>query len=289
MHGAFIRRLKASHEVLIISVYFFAGALTKRRGKEIQIFDKGENNMSKLRIAITADTYPYASDVTNLVRAPFTARGLVDVIHELGALPIVLPDVPDINGSDYAELFDALVLPGGPDMDPTFFGEEPTWKIGTTNYLRDVFETEIFRAFRASGKPIFGICRGCQLINTVMGGTIYQDLPSQNPDAYIRHSQAAPGAYPTHHITVEKDSVIAHALGETAYVNSRHHQAIRDVAPGLRATAKAPDGVVECVESADSDQIVAVQWHPENMWQEHPEMRALFADFIARAEAFRGK
>ncbi len=245
--------------------------------------------MSKLRIAITADTYPYASDVTNLVRAPFTARGLVDVIHELGALPIVLPDVPDINGSDYAELFDALVLPGGPDMDPTFFGEEPTWKIGTTNYLRDVFETEIFRAFRESGKPIFGICRGCQLINVLMGGTVYQDLPSQNPDAYIRHSQAAPGAYPTHHITVEKDSVIAHALGETAYVNSRHHQAIRDVAPGLRATAKAPDGVVECVESADSDQIVAVQWHPENMWQEHPEMRALFADFIARAEAFRGK
>ena len=75
MHGTFIRRLKASHAILIISVYFFAGALTKRRGKGIHTFDKGENNMSKLRIAITADTYPYASDVTNLVRAPFTARG----------------------------------------------------------------------------------------------------------------------------------------------------------------------------------------------------------------------
>lgn len=103
--------------------------------------------MSKLRIAITADTYPYASDVTNLVRAPFTARGLVDVIHELGALPIVLPDVPDINGSDYAELFDALVIPGGPDMDPTFYGEEPTWKIGTTNYLRDVLKRRSFTPF----------------------------------------------------------------------------------------------------------------------------------------------
>ena len=243
--------------------------------------------MTKLRIAITADTYPYASDVTNLVRAPFTARGLVDVIHALGALPIVLPDVPGAKGEDYAELFDALVLPGGPDMDPTFFGEEPTWHIGTTNYLRDVFETEIFRASHASGKPIFGICRGCQLINTVMGGTVYQDLPSQNPAAYIRHSQAAPGSYPTHHVQVEAESVLAHALGETAYVNSRHHQAIKDVAPGLWATAKAPDGVVECVESKGSDQIVAVQWHPENMWQEHPEMKQLFADFIARADAFR--
>lgn len=243
--------------------------------------------MTKLRIAITADTYPYAGDVTNLVRAPFTARGLVDVIHELGALPIVLPDVPGAAGDDYTELFDALVLPGGPDMDPTFFGEEPVWKIGTTNYLRDVFELELFRAFRASGKPILGICRGCQLINTAMGGTIYQDLPSQNPAAYIRHSQAAPGSYPTHHIAVEAGSLLSHALGERAYVNSRHHQAIRAVAPGLRAVAKAPDGVVEAVESAEGTQILAVQWHPENMWQEHPEMKALFADFIDRAEDFR--
>ena len=74
--------------------------------------------MSKLRIAITADTYPYASDVTNLVRAPFTARGLVDIVNELGALPIVLPDVPGAKGEDYVDLFDALIIPGGPDADP---------------------------------------------------------------------------------------------------------------------------------------------------------------------------
>ena len=103
--------------------------------------------MEKLRIAITADTYPFASDITNLVRAPFTARGLVDVIHELGALPMVLPDVPNANGSDYVPLFDALIIPGGPDVDPTFFGEEPTWKIGSTNYKRDLFEKELFQAF----------------------------------------------------------------------------------------------------------------------------------------------
>ena len=93
--------------------------------------------MSKLRIAITADTYPYASDVTNLVRAPFTARGLVDIINELGALPIVLPNVPGAKGEDYAEMFDALIIPGGPDADPSFFGEEPWMHIGMTNYKRD--------------------------------------------------------------------------------------------------------------------------------------------------------
>lgn len=241
--------------------------------------------MSKLRIAITADTYPFASDITNLVRAPFTARGLVDIINELGALPIVLPDVPGAKGEDYAEMFDALIIPGGPDVDPTFFGEEPHWKIGSTNYKRDVFEKEIFTAFYKAGKPIFGICRGCQLINILMGGSVYQDLPSENPAAYIRHSQGANGSYPTHNISIEEGSELYKSLGAKAYVNSRHHQGIKNVGDGLKVTATAPDGVVECIESSKDDQIVAVQWHPENMWQEHPEMRCLFEDFLARAAA----
>lgn len=241
--------------------------------------------MSKLRIAITADTYPFASDITNLVRAPFTARGLVDIINELGALPIVLPDVPGAKGEDYAEMFDALIIPGGPDVDPTFFGEEPHWKIGSTNYKRDIFEKEIFTAFYKAGKPIFGICRGCQLINILMGGSVYQDLPSENPAAYIRHSQGANGSYPTHNISIEEGSELYKSLGAKAYVNSRHHQGIKNVGDGLKVTATAPDGVVECIESSKDDQIVAVQWHPENMWQEHPEMRRLFEDFLARAAA----
>lgn len=240
--------------------------------------------MSKLRIAITADTYPYASDVTNLVRAPFTARGLVDIINELGALPIVLPDVPGAKGEDYVDLFDALIIPGGPDADPTFYGEEPSRHIGSTNYKRDVFEAELFKAFYKAGKPIFGICRGCQFINILMGGSVYQDLAADNPDSYIRHSQGADGSYPTHHIEVAKGSSLYKSLGATAYVNSRHHQGIKKVGEGLTVTAKAADGVVEAIETADG-QIVAVQWHPENMWQEHAEMRRLFEDFIGRVAA----
>lgn len=237
--------------------------------------------MSKLRIAITADTYPYASDVTNLVRAPFTARGLVDIINELGALPVVLPDVPGAKGEDYVDLFDALIIPGGPDADPTFYGEEPSRHIGGTNYKRDVFEAELFKAFYKAGKPIFGICRGCQFINILMGGSVYQDLAADNQDSYIRHSQGADGSYPTHHVEIAKGSSLYKALGATAYVNSRHHQGIKKVGEGLTVTAKAADGVVEAVETADG-QIVAVQWHPENMWQEHAEMRRLFEDFIGR-------
>lgn len=241
--------------------------------------------MSVLKIAITADTYPFASDITNLVDAPFTARGLVDVIHELGAMPVVLPDVPNANGDDYAEEFDALIIPGGPDADPSFFGEEPIWQIGRTNYKRDVFEKVMFEAFRKAGKPIFGICRGAQFINILCGGTVYQDLQKQCPEAFIRHSQAAPGGYPTHHVKIAEGSLLHKTLGDTAYVNSRHHQAIKDLGRGLKVTATAPDGVIECIESADNDQIQAVQWHPENMWQDHPEMKKLFADFLDRVRA----
>ena len=208
----------------------------------------------------------------------------MDIINELGALPVVLPDVPGAKGEDYVDLFDALIIPGGPDADPTFYGEEPSRHIGSTNYKRDVFEAELFKAFYKAGKPIFGICRGCQFINILMGGSVYQDLAADNPDSYIRHSQGADGSYPTHHVEVAKGSSLYKSLGATAYVNSRHHQGIKKVGEGLTVTAKAADGVVEAVETADG-QIVAVQWHPENMWQEHAEMRRLFEDFIGRVAA----
>lgn len=242
------------------------------------------NFMSLLRIAVTADTYPYASDVTNLVQAPFAPRGLIDVIHELGAIPVILPDVPQITGKEYADAFDALILPGGPDTDPTFFGEEPIAQIGTTNYKRDHFESSVFKAFYRAGKLVFGICRGCQLINILLGGSVYQDLKTQNPQSYIRHSQGAPGGYPTHHVTITENSLLYHSLGKTAYVNSRHHQAVKAVGQGLKVTAQATDGVIEAVESIENNQILAVQWHPENMWQEHEEMKKLFSDFIDRVK-----
>lgn len=235
--------------------------------------------MGKLKIAITADTYQKATDVINHQRAPFAPRGLVDVLADLGAIPVILPDVQGADGKDYAELFDGLVLPGGADVDPTFFGEEPRWKVGGANYKRDAFELELFKAFYAAKKPVLGICRGCQVINIALGGNVYQDLQSENPHCTIRHSQGADGAYPTHHVSLAPGSCLAGILGPTAYVNSRHHQAIKDVAPALHVTATAPDGVIEGVEDAQNF-ILGVQWHPENMWQEHPEMKKIFAAFL---------
>ena len=238
----------------------------------------------KIRIGLVSRTLTLRDEVPTYQKAPYVPRDIVTILGELGALPIVFPDVEGASGKDYVDLADALFLPGGQDVDPTLFGEEPTWKVGGADYKMDRFEIDLIRAFYEAGKPIFGICRGILVLNIALGGTVYQDLQADCPSAYIGHSQKAYGAYPVHHVNVKKGSLLHAALGDTAYVNSRHHQALKDVAKGLVVTAMAPDGVIEGIESAGSDQVAAVQWHPENMWREHPEMRALFEQFIARVE-----
>ena len=111
------------------------------------------------------------------------------------------------------------------------------------------------------GKPVFGICRGLQIINVAFGGNLYQDLAKQNPDSYMKHSQSAPGHFPTHFATIAKDSEFYGIFGEKAYVNSRHHQ--------------------EAIES-DDQLITAVQWHPENMWREDAKQLEIFKQFVAK-------
>ena len=238
--------------------------------------------MKPIIIAITADTYPHPTDQMALRRAPFASRGIMEAVAACGAVPVLLPDVEGAKGEDYVDLADGLIIPGGPNMDPRFYGEEPVWALGRTNYRRDVFEMEIFRAFHEAGKPIFGICRGCQVINVAMGGDTYQDIRTGCPTAYIKHKQEAAGDEPTHHVDVVEGSLLAQSIGTRAYVNSRHHQAVHHVGKGLTVTAKAPDGLIEAIESDDKE-ILAVQWHPEDLWRSDPSMKRLFEDFIRRA------
>lgn len=244
--------------------------------------------MEKLRIGITADTYMEETRAAALRRAPYAPRGIVEVIADLGALPFILPDAEGAEeaAAAYASMLDALILPGGLDTDPTFFGEEPRWDLGETNAARDVFELAVLRAFIAAGKPVLGICRGMQLINIAQGGAVYQDLLRECPEAFIQHQQKAAGDVPTHHVRIEAGSLLARAVGERAYVNSRHHQAVSRVAAGLRVTARADDGVIEALESEDG-LLFGVQWHPEDLWRKQPEMKKIFADLLERAEAVK--
>ena len=148
---------------------------------------------------------------------------------------------------------------------------------------RDIFEIALLKQSVEKGKAILGICRGMQLINVALGGTLYQDL-SEDKDIYVKHSQDAPGNFPSHHANVITDSRLYELVGERPYINSRHHQALKDIAPSLRVVAQADDGVAEAVESLENDQILGLQWHPENTYKHYRDSQNIFADLIKRAK-----
>jgi putative glutamine amidotransferase len=189
----------------------------------------------------------------------------VHSIAKAGGIPILLTSPI---GADSAarslEMIDGLVLTGGHDLDPRWYDAQPSPALGPVDPLRDAFELALFHAARARGIPILGICRGLQLVNVAMGGTLYQDLPSEQPGD-VPHDAPVPRDARTHSISLTEGSRLQHALGAHELVtNSFHHQAIQDLAPGLVVTARADDGIIEGVEgSNDEEWLLAVQWHPE--------------------------
>ncbi|WP_125706127.1 gamma-glutamyl-gamma-aminobutyrate hydrolase family protein [Lacticaseibacillus daqingensis] len=242
-------------------------------------------------IAVTTDTIPDPSVNTKPNTVDIAPTMFKDTILQAGGVPIIIP-YPSHPGlidemiAAYLPLFDGLLLPGGPDVDPTLYGEQPSQAIGETNPPRDQFELALIRATHAARKPMFGLCRGSHILNVAFGGTLYQDLATQNPAA-LRHLQRTSGEYPTHHVNIAANSRLQRQIGATAYVNSRHHQAVRTVGRGMRVAATALDGTIEAFESIDDDLVLGLQWHPENLWATAPEQLNIYHDFIQRTLAHR--
>ncbi|PMB82998.1 gamma-glutamyl-gamma-aminobutyrate hydrolase [Limosilactobacillus pontis] len=234
------------------------------------------------RIAIPADTLNEATNIINERNAAFAPRPMIEAIVKSGGLPVILPSVDPALAVEYRDLFDGVIFAGGADVDPAFFNEEPHEALGLTYRKRDLFEIALVKEAVHANKAIMGICRGMQLINIALGGSVYQDL-SEDPLKTLKHDQEAPGNLPSHHINVKKDSRIFQLVGKRPYVNSRHHQALHKIAPVLRVTATADDQVPEAVESINNDRILAVQWHPENMFKHYEYSQSLFRDLIKRA------
>src|SRR5262245_4860292 len=184
---------------------------------------------------------------------------------------------------------DALLLAGGEDVHPAFYGVEPHPKLGKPNPFQDEVELMLARRAAADRMPILGICRGVQLLNVALGGTLYQDIPAEVAGA-LDHEESTGRrdmAYLAHPITLEGDSWLAGRLdADELIVNTLHHQALQEVAPGLRVIGRAPDGVVEAVEGSGPGFVVGVQCHPEELWERADERWArMFAGFV---EAARG-
>jgi putative glutamine amidotransferase len=212
------------------------------------------------------------------------------VLHVGGEVRIV-----DASMSTDAALtgLDGLLLTGGDDVAPARYGETPHPKTVEAEPGRDEFEVALIAEARAKQMPIFAICRGIQVLNVACGGTLVQDIPSQINGA-LNHILPVPPNSPyslAHEVWVEKDSLLSTLMSDrltadTCEVNSRHHQAVKDVAKGFRVSATAPDGVIEAIEDPGSHFCLGVQWHPENFWRTG-EFRALFEGFLEAATARR--
>jgi putative glutamine amidotransferase len=177
---------------------------------------------------------------------------------------VVLPPLGEDAIDDLLDGLDGICFSGGPDVDPAEYGAERDGCLGSTWRRLDRFELALARAAHERELPTLGICRGCQVLNVARGGDLVQHLGDAGRDSPLHHRQRVPGERWTHRIEIEPDSVLARAVGTTELeVNSFHHQAVRTLGDGLRATAHAPDGVVEAIEDPDRRLYLGVQWHAE--------------------------
>lgn len=208
----------------------------------------------------------------------------VHAVAAAGGTPVLIPHQEESQLENILEQISGLLVPGGVDLDPIYFDQELHPKSGIIDPWRDQSDLVLIRGALARSIPILAICRGCQVLNVACGGSLIQDIESQIRQP-IKHRQEAPRWYPTHEIAIAADSLLARIYGAaTIRVNSFHHQALDQIAPGFRVTARTSDGVVEAIESIDNRFVLGVQWHPELMAGHDPGVSKLFAHFVAAAK-----
>jgi putative glutamine amidotransferase len=211
----------------------------------------------------------------------------------VGGVPWMIPLLDDDMETlrEIYERLDGVLIPGGVDIDPLNFGEARRPECGVVDPARDVVELQLARWAADDKKPLLGLCRGLQVINVALGGTLYQDIGADMPGA-LKHdcfpTQGYARDYRAHDVSLSPGSRVRAAFDTASIaVNSMHHQGIKDLAPRLLASAAAPDGLIEAVESSNGHFLVGVQWHQEVYEAVDAPTRRLFASFIAAAQSRR--
>ncbi len=216
-------------------------------------------------------------------RRSYVNQDYVEAVLRAGAIPFIIPFNEDLEATrEMVEKVDGIILSGGHDVNPYYYGEDPMLKIGELFPERDVFDMELYKTAIELKKPIFGICRGYQIINVINGGTLYQDL-SYADFVKIKHDQVDNPTQATHFVELEEGTFLKNILGEKYKVNSFHHQILKDVAPGFKVVAKSSDGVIESIEKITEDSfVIGVQWHPEMLSASNEKSQAIFNEFVKK-------
>ncbi|AXQ78642.1 gamma-glutamyl-gamma-aminobutyrate hydrolase family protein [Streptococcus chenjunshii] len=219
-------------------------------------------------IGITANQRP--NPAAEDISWSYVPSGFVNGVRAAGGLPLVLPVGSPETASDYVSMFDKLILIGGQNVDPSFYGEKKQASENDFFKERDIFELALIEETTKQKKAIFSVCRGTQLMNVALGGSLHQDIEN--------HWQDSPADYLSHDMIIKKDSKLADIYGLSSSINSFHHQSINHLASELRVIAKDPkDGTIEAVESINPNmRFLGVQWHPELLYESRKEDLDLF-------------
>lgn len=203
-------------------------------------------------------------------------------IEKAGGIPVIIPFTKDHSTLPaMMDFVQGFLFPGGIDIDPGFYNETPLNKLGSMDKALDRFQLAILKLAMEREKPILAICRGIQLVNVALGGTLFQDIPSQFEFSTLKHTQDTLSFDTDHSVDIEPGSRLHDLFGSRIQINSRHHQSIKILGKGLEITARAPDGVVEAAQHR-SLPMDLVQWHPELMLQKNNDMLPLFQSFVTK-------
>lgn len=211
----------------------------------------------------------------------FVSHTYVDAVIDAGGIPVIIPYSPDKNHfSYYSAICDGILFCGGDDISPLLFGEELLTSKGTSDWKTDSFHLNFMKEIIEKQLPTLAICRGMQVMNLSLGGTIFQDISLRPASSLVHMQVSSDRSDPCHKITVFKNSILYTILQDSAVVNSFHHQCIHDLGKNIQISAMASDGVIEAIEISDHPFALGLQWHPECMYKTNLNMKNIFLKFI---------